>query len=190
MKKTERDDHRATSADVLERIVRKYEDMDSILFDPVTFPRSVSSNGLRRLTVEKRPMITGLHQNQVKVLPALAEDDETRTLRKEVSDLEHQSLDLSYNIQYLQQRITVLSSQISDLTNQEFSKIAIPPPPLLRKDRTGTPRGMQPTDMIAYYRQKYEDVKAKYEGLTKALSQQGRITRISMSNLRQITPPT
>jgi hypothetical protein len=188
-------DLKMSCASALRKILASYEEMDCILFEPVTFTRSTSApahlsgNGLRRPTVDRKPVITGFHAGQGKALPSLPEDEDTRRLRAEVTDLEHQSIDLTIQTQLLQQKIGELTKQIAVLTNRDSVRFSGSPPPSLKRDRVVPARGNQPVDKTAYYRGKYEEVKAKYEEIRKDLSQKGRIQRVSMSNLRQIAPP-
>ncbi|OHT16792.1 hypothetical protein TRFO_41547 [Tritrichomonas foetus] len=184
----------------LERILRSYEETDCILFEPVTLPKAaeIKSNIPTRKS-NKNVSHSILHSNPQRPLPSLAEDEDTRELRAHVSELEHQSLDLTVQIQLMQQKIDELERQLAEIVTHDVPNNLHPitPPnkarllhsPELRRERQITPRGMTPKSRAAYYRDKFEKVRAQYEGLTRVLSQQGQITRISANGLKHIRAP-
>ena len=140
----------------LQRLLRAYEDQDSIAFDPVVYkPATAPPRGPMRRSSK-----------------AAAEDEELVSLRKEVSDLEAESRDLDAQVKRLRESIGELQRQLG-LSGDP------PPPqkpvrsPLLPKRRIVTPRanGESPTD---YYRRKYFAMARKLEGLKDALSKNKR----------------
>ena len=164
----------------LQRILRTYEDADTILFEPVSLPKANQINSPNFQTRKSGKTIAPtakLHSNPLKPLPSLAEDEDTMYLRSQVSELEHQSLDLTVQIQLTQQKIEELEKQLASLATQNVpaskARKFVKSPTYVRGKQI-TPRGMNSKNLATYYRDKFEKVKAQYEGLTKVLSQHGQ----------------
>ncbi|OHS95305.1 hypothetical protein TRFO_38592 [Tritrichomonas foetus] len=189
----------------LERILRTYEEADCILFEPVTLSKQNSGNSsnFQSRKSGKIPVHTAkLHSNPQKPLPSLAEDEDTLFLRSQVFELEHQSLDLTVQIQLMQQKIDELEKELTSFTTQNVSNYPqnnqfaphspkkpkkVGPSPALSRGHQITPRRMAPKNMAEFYKDKYEKVKAQYEGLTKVLSQHGQFpSKVPIGNARHV----
>jgi hypothetical protein len=161
------------------RIVRSYEDKDCVLFDPVTISRSTSAPihsspaVPRRIGLDRRLKTPATHPNPIKPLPSLPEDSETRDLRAHVNDLEHQILDLESEIKSRQQTISDLRRQLKSLGDLGSGRLTVSP----RRTMKGLapvaltpPKPQTPDELVAFYRQKYEEEKRKYDGLMQVRS--------------------
>lgn len=188
----------------LERILKKYEDGDCMLFTPVQLPKT-SGNGQvkstsispRRTISEKRNTTATLHANPSKPLPNLAEDEDTIFLRNNISNLESQSLDLRSEIDSLKDDISHLQKQIANIQQETLRKsdYRVSPPktlksPLKKGRQVVTPIEQKEQEgVVIDYKKEYETIKAKYDGLKKVLEKTSHASRIPVSNFKQMMHP-
>lgn len=167
----------------LEKILKSYEETDYILFDPVILPKPSEKKPNSRKSKKDNPFSGSiLHSNPQKPLPSLAEDEDTRLLQARLTELQHQSLDLSTQIQYTQKRIFELEKELNDISRNDAKKSIHAPtssskpgrPSLISSDLRKTPRRsiadrMTPEQRILDYQEKYYKAKAKLDNLQQVL---------------------
>jgi hypothetical protein len=157
------------------RIVSAYEDKDCVLFDPVTISRSTSapihsSPTLPRRVADRRLKTPAISPHPSKPLPSLPEDGEIRDLRAHVNDLGHQVLDLETEIKSRLQTISDLKRQLRSLGDLGTGRLMYSPRRAIKglaptAAPPNPPKPQTPDELVAFYRQKYEDEKKKYDGL-------------------------
>jgi len=119
-----------------------------------------------------RPRSGFPHQNTLAPLPSLPEDDDTRFLRKQISDLESQLLDYDSEIESISQEIFALESKISELINDNnTSRISLSSSKLqMPKKMLQKPSEKDQAALAQYYKTLYEEEKQKLDGLNQVLS--------------------
>jgi hypothetical protein len=155
----------------LERAVRSLELGDAILFDAVSLPRSPSSGApaARRSGAEKR-LKTSIHASATRPLPSLPEDEDTRVLRAQVGDLEHESTDLDVQLQLAEKAVAELRGQLEALSARADAPAPSPRRgSAARPARPETPDGLTPPERALFWKQQHDAMKAKLDGLTRVL---------------------
>jgi hypothetical protein len=155
----------------LYRLIRSLESQDLILFEPISLPRSASNSipPVRRSVTEKR-LKTSIHASATRPLPSLPEDEDTRVLRAQVSDLENESTDLDVQIQLAEKAIAELRGQLEALSGRAE---ALPPSPRrstgARPGRPETPDGLTPAERAQFWKQQHDAMKTKLDALNRVL---------------------
>ena len=189
-------DHNLPDLSSLDTILRSYEETDYILFDAVTLPkasdRKLNTNSRKS---RKDSQLTNLilHSNPKKPLGSLPEDEESKILLKRLNDLEHQTIDLSSQIDLAQKTIAQLEKQLSEITNNDLKKSKkitstyqktarqILHSPDIRKSRQPTPLDMTSEQEEIYYREKYYKVKKQLDQLKLVLETNESFAPTSLS---------
>jgi hypothetical protein len=123
---------KAEAVSALERILRNYENNDTVLFDPVNLPPSSSDtphlpaeNPSRRS--DRRLRSPGVPPAAARRLPALPKDEDTLTLRQQVNKLDDDVRDLDIQIQLVQRSIADLRRQFDGVDRADIGRIGPPP---------------------------------------------------------------
>jgi hypothetical protein len=167
----------------LDRILRNYENNDTILFDPVNLPRSSKGRppvpGIPSRRSDRRLRSPRVSPSVARRLPALPEDENTLALRQQVNRLDDEVRDLDIQIQLVQR-------SIADLRRQLDSVDRIGPPPS-RHARLTTAPTLTDEQQAQWYKQQYEEVKRRFDRLNLVLEHNQRARESGANHFRQ--PP-
>jgi hypothetical protein len=171
---------KAGTDSALDRILRNFENNDTILFNPVNQPRSSSGAPPLPAIPSRRSDRRLRSPGAARRLPALPEDEDTLALRQQVNRLDDEVRDLNIQIQLVQRSIADLRRQ---LDRADIGSLGPPS----RHTRLTTAQTLTDEQQAQWYKQQYEEVKRRFDRLNLVLEHNQRARESGVSPFRQ--PP-
>lgn len=171
---------RAPTPQGFERLVKKLEDNDAVIFESISLP-SLKPTMESKPAAEPAPLsVPGtdisddfLEENDEEIIAALGDDPVA--LREKLRQLELDGSRKSDAITAKDQQIIVLQSELNEL----------------QAKRTGSaPKPARPTyETAEVYKARYEKALRDLNSLKQSLSESGKLRRVSAKSARPIKPP-
>lgn len=169
------DSHRLIFSPSLNNMIENYEKHDIPLFEPISFrhistPTHFYANSPRKKSESsKSKSILHISGNNTP-LPSLPVDNDTKVLRKKITDLEHRLIDCDSEINDLKKEIRELQDllqQSERFARESQPKMAHTPN---SNKRSKTPPDLSGKELAEYYKKEYESIKTIMDNLKEVLS--------------------